>query len=231
MSAQTPTTPGSTESTSTTPASAETRLAVLTPEEFGVGCRFSLYPMCDDFAAVILAALGEVDATGLEVRTDDVSTYLAGPENRIVDYVREVLVAAAQRTPHVVATVLLSRGCPGEVTCELDGEMAASRMPPPPRLAAAAPTGVLAAAHWSVYALGVDNYMDLIGAAVEQGKADGTYAGGEHYVTRLEGDVADVLATIAGGWLAAAGSARHVAAHATVSVGSPTSRTAEEVRR
>lgn len=208
--------------------------SALAADEFGIGCRFSLHPMCDDFVEVILGALGAADATGLEVRTDDVSTYVApaprsfgrgdqGAEAAIVRFLRDVLVAASGRTPHVVASVLLSRRCPGEVRCEVGDDRAA---PPLPALPALEPSGVRSAAHWSVYPLGEPDHLDAVAAAVAQAEREGTFAGSEHYATRLEGDISEVLTTIAVGWLAAANASRHVVSHATVSVGSPTARPA-----
>lgn len=191
------------------------------PEEFGVGCRFSLYPMTDGFVDVILGALAGADRSGLRVETDDVSTCLSGPEPALIRYVGDVLVGAAARTGHVVASVLLSRGCPGEITCELgpdDGPVRAAELPEP------TPAGITAAAHWSVYPLGVSDHMPLIAAAIDEAKRRGTFVRGDHYASRLEGDVRSVLTTVAAGWLAAGELARHVVSHATVSVGSPSER-------
>ncbi|MQA79119.1 MAG: hypothetical protein GEV10_11700 [Streptosporangiales bacterium] len=192
--------------------------SIPSPHEWGVGCRFSLYPMCDDFTGVILGALREADGTGLEVETDDVSTYVGGDERAILRYVCDVVAAASRRTGHVVAHLLLSRGCPGEVTCELGDDDAP---PPASALPALPPTGVRAAAHWSLYPLGVTGHMDTIAAAVTS--AD-TLTGSVHYASRLDGDLAEVLTTIGAGWVEAGAHVRHVVTHATVSVGSPTVR-------
>lgn len=186
------------------------------PHEWGVGCRFSLYPMCDDFVAVILGALREADATGLAIETDDVSTYVGGDEETVLRYVCDVVAAASRRADHVTAHVLLSRGCPGEVTCELGDDDRPPAAAAPPALP---PTGVRAAAHWSLYPLGVTGHMDTIAAAVTSAE---TFSGSVHYASRLDGDLADVLTTIGAGWIEAGAHVRHVVTHATVSVGSPT---------
>lgn len=216
------------------------------PEDFGVGCRFSVFPLCDDFGAAVLGALGAADPTGLQVRTDDVSTYAAGAEDAILRYVRDVVADAAGRAPHVMASLLLSRGCPGEVRGEVRSEVrdevrdevsggawcaAPEGGPPPgrpptPRLAR---SGIRTAAHWSLYPLGTGDHMELIAGAVEGARAAGTYGRSEHYATRLEGDLSDVLTTIADGWLAAGARVPHVVSHATLSLGSPAPAPAPEV--
>lgn len=200
-----------------------------TAAELGVGARLSLYPMTDDFVTVILDALDGVDDSGLEVRTDDVSTYLGatsvpGAVPKIARYVETVVRSTVSRTRgHVVAALLLSRGCPGEVTCEV-GE---DPLPAPEEVPLGLePSGITAAAHWSVYPLDGDDHMDWIGRAIKGAEETGTFSRGEHYVTRLDGDLSEVIATIFSGWLAAGPG--HVTTHATISVRSPTYREDEQ---
>ena len=185
-----------------------------------VGCRFSLYPMTDTFVSVILDALKAASAEGLEVQTDDVSTYVTGDEDAMLAFVQQVVVAASKRTQHVVCTLLLSRGCPGEEECELDSS--APWPLPHVRRIDPIPTGVRAVVHLSLYPLGIPDYMDVIYREIGKAKETGTYKRAEHFASRLEGDVAEVFATIQDCWDRAEANARHVVAHATISVGSPT---------
>ncbi|WP_241237032.1 Ykof family thiamine-binding protein [Georgenia faecalis] len=194
------------------------------PRSYGVGARFSLHPMTTDFVPVILDALTAADASALEVVTDDVSTFVQGTESDVLTYLRDVMAAAAATGVHTVAHVLLSRGCPGEVACELrDGDPYA-----PTDLPALAPTGLRAAAHWSLYPLddgdaatGRGDHMAAIYAVIERAKERGTFTRSEHFATRLDGDLADVLTTVGEGWLAAGRVVRHVTSHATISLNSP----------
>ena len=192
------------------------------PTELGVGARFSLFPMTDGFVDVILDALDAADASDVTVQTDDVSTYVVGDEQAIVRYLVEVLRRAAQQTStgHVVASIMLSRGCPGEVTCEIGDDVALA----PAQPFELASTGVAVAAHWSLYPLGADDHLTVIEAAVEQAREAGVYAGSEHYATRLEGDLAKVLGTVAAAWTTIGATVQHVTTHVTVSIGSPTPR-------
>lgn len=192
------------------------------PSELGVGARFSLFPMTDDFVEVILDALDDVEQSGVTVQTDDVSTYVVGEEQAILRYLVEVLRRAAKETStgHVVASIMLSRGCPGEVTCEIGDDVALA----PAQGFELASTGIPVAAHWSLYPLGTGGHLSVIEAAVEQAREAGVYAGSEHYATRLEGDLAAVLGTVAAAWTTVGATVQHVTTHVTVSIGSPTPR-------
>ncbi|MGO1172879.1 MAG: YkoF family thiamine/hydroxymethylpyrimidine-binding protein [Actinomycetaceae bacterium] len=201
-----------------------------TPDRLGIGMRLSIHPHCDDFADVIVGALAEVEdrglTEGLVLETDPVSTYVgaltAPAEQRLAAYAAELLAAASRRTGggHVVAHVLLSRGCPGEVTCAPQSFVATAE---PVDLA---PTGIAACAQWSLYPLldgsgtGGD-HMAPITAAIESARARGVASEPAHYATLLTGDVAEVLATAVDAWAAVGGSVPHVVTHLTVSVGSP----------
>lgn len=186
----------------------------------GVGARVTLHPATDDFVPVILSALEAAAqaAPGVSTRTTEVSTLLRGSEQDIARYAVVLLerAVAATRTGHVVLTLALSRGCPGEVGCVLpEGDL----LPVAPvRLE---PTGLRAAAHWALYPLGTPDAMAGIADAIEQAKGAGTWAGPENFATRLEGDLADVVGTLVDTWATVGGQVAHVAAHATISVGSP----------
>ena len=186
--------------------------------DLGIGARLTVHPHCDDFVEVITSALAAADGSRVQVRTDDVSTLVRGSEADVVRYVHEVLAAAGATRYHVVAHVLLSRGCPGEVSCDLpdDALLGAVAVPDLPR------TGLRASAHWALYPLddtGGD-HLDQILTAVDAARARVDVTS-EHFVTRLDGDLADVLTAVADGWLGTAQHVRHVVSHVTVSLHSP----------
>jgi uncharacterized protein YqgV (UPF0045/DUF77 family) len=197
----------------------------LSPQDLGVGARFTVAVMDGDFARIILDALADADSTDLDVVTDPVSTLVRGSEQRVLEYLAAVIAGAARGGHHVTASILLSRGCPGEVTCSTTPGLLAE--------AAAVPvlpaTGVRAAAHWSLYPLddtgrpgeSPDHLRDIY-EAIGYAKELGTYVRGEHYATLLEGDLADVLGTVAAGWVLVGRSVQHVTSHATLSISSPT---------
>ncbi len=185
----------------------------------GVGLRFTLLPAADDVVPAVLGSLaaGSAAVPAVTVRTDDVSSLVRGSEQDLARYLVAVLVHAAHVTAsgHVVATVHLSRGCPGEVGCAVDGGLPAVE---PVRLE---PTGVAAAAHWALYPLGTTDAMGPIERAVATARSAGV-ATPEHFVTRLEGDLADVVAQVVDTWTATGREVAHVVTHATISLGSPT---------
>lgn len=203
---------------------------VVPVDEIGVGARLSLAVMADDYADVILAAVACVESADLTIQTDDVSTLVRGSEQRIAEYLTAVIASAARSGHHVSAHVLLSRGCPGEVECELPVQTL-ERVDPPHL----DPVGVQATAQWSLYPLadtptipGVDpDHMRDIYAAIEQARERGTFAAVENFVTRLDGDLAEILATMAAGWVLAGRSVQHVTSHAVLSLNSPTQRVSE----
>jgi len=203
--------------------------AVARPAELGIGARFSIHPHTDDFADVILGALDDVARAGLTdglvLDTDVVSTYVgareAPAEERLVRYLAGVLAAASRRSGggHVVAHVLLSRGCPGERTCDLG----ASALPVAEPVTVE-PTGIAAVAQWSLYPLldgGEGDHMAVIEEAIATAQRRGTAGDAAHYATPLSGDVAEVLATAADAWAQVGTVVPHVTTHLTVSVGSP----------
>ena len=209
-----------------------------TPEQLGVGMRLSVHPHCDDFADVILGALADVTGDGssddLVVETDEVSSYVGArtepAEQRLAAFAVAIIAAASQRCGggHVVTHILLSRGCPGEVSCDLEVTGLPSAAP-----VELEPTGIGAAAQWSLYPLldggsGHGDHMSHIEAAIAAAHTRGTAARANHYATKLTGDVAEVLATAVDAWAQVGAVVPHVVSHLTVSVGSP--RPAEDLR-
>jgi uncharacterized protein YqgV (UPF0045/DUF77 family) len=79
-----------------------------------IGCRFAIYPMTDNFVEVILSAVRDMETDGMTVRTDSLGTLLVGEEDQVFDAVRGAFARAATHGGHVVMTLHLSRGCPGE---------------------------------------------------------------------------------------------------------------------
>ncbi len=74
------------------------------------GARFSLYPMTGRFIPVILDAIQGLRETGLDVETDDVSTFIGGSPALVFSTLERVLGRAARSGEHVAMTVLFSYG-------------------------------------------------------------------------------------------------------------------------
>ncbi|MBC7632245.1 MAG: hypothetical protein H7290_12420 [Flavobacterium sp.] len=193
----------------------------MTAQQYGVGARVTLSVYDSGYVQIILAALADADTTGLTIETNDISTFVMGPESRVLGFIRDVIAGAAASGAHLSAAILLSRGCPGELQCALPPGVAAQGSDP----VSLEPAGVRARAHWSLYPLldgeSTGEHMTPIYAAIERAKAEGVYSGSDHYATRLDGDLAAVLQTAANAWIAVGATVQHVVTHLTVSINSP----------
>ncbi|GMA32057.1 YkoF family thiamine/hydroxymethylpyrimidine-binding protein [Litorihabitans aurantiacus] len=194
------------------------------PLTFGVGVRVTAAVMADDYAAVLTRALAGLDTAGLAVETGDVSTYAGGSESDLLRWLTDLAQALAATERHVALTVHLSRGCPGEVVCDLPGGAG----PRGGEVPTSRTTGRWAAAEWALYPLadqavtgGEPDHMRDIYAAIDHARELGTFRVSEHFVTRLEGDVGDVLATAVAGWVLVGRGVQHVTSHLTLSLNSP----------
>ena len=202
-----------------------TQSPTLTPATFGVGARITLAAMSDDYVSIVLGALEAADSTGIETQTGAVSTFVSGAESDLVRYLVQLVGAAGRSGAHVSATIHFSRGCPGEVVCNLPGGAG----PLAAEIPDVAATGVTAVAEWALYPLedGVragtaPDHMRDIYAAIDFARELGTFEASEHFVTRLSGDVADVIRTVAAGWILVGRTVQHVTSHVTLSINSPT---------
>lgn len=198
------------------------------PLAFGVGCRITASVMADDYARVITGALDSLDTSGLTLVTGDVSTYAGGSEKAILRLLTDLGEALAASGHHVSLAITLSRGCPGEVACEAPGGAGPRAVEAP----TGRRTGHRAAGEWALYPLADPaavpggsapdpDHMRDIWAAIEVAKELGTFRVSEHFATRLEGDLGDVLATVVRAWVIAGRSVQHVTSHLTVSLNSP----------
>lgn len=183
------------------------------------GARFSLYPMTDRYVPVILDAIEGLSESGLEVETDDVSTFIKGDRNTVWATLEGCFAKAARSGEHVVMTALVSHGCPGEELCEIDPRTGTADAP---RLHPGA--GIRVSCQWSLYPLGEPGYMDVIYKAIADTKDAGVFSKGRHFVSHLDGDLDRVLDTTRRAFDAACESALHVTAHITLSANSPTGR-------
>lgn len=205
------------------PSAAEDPTA--TPLGFGVGARVTAAVMTEDYARVLVDILSRLDTTGLVRETGDVSTYLGGHEAHLQRFLIDLAEDLARTEHHATVSVVLSRGCPGEVACALpEGAGPRGTDVPAPRR-----TGRYASAEWALYPLAdqvapdgtAPDHMRDIYAAIDHARELGTFRGSEHFVTRLEGDVGDVVATAVAGWLLVGRSVQHVTSHLTLSLNSP----------
>ncbi|WP_309082748.1 YkoF family thiamine/hydroxymethylpyrimidine-binding protein [Chelativorans sp.] len=198
------------------------------------GAQVSLYPMADDFVGIILGALHALDPyrDALRIETDDISTLMVGPPEKLFPAMRDLFVAAAKGGTHCVLSACVSRGCPGEpddpfctpaiqvgAVGPLKERIEAARN----AVVAAALTGQQAAAQFSHYPLGVGHHMDEIYGCIEFLKTSGVFDRPKNFCTKLRGDAGPVFATLEQAFLHfGAPPEGHVTLDVTVSANSPT---------
>jgi hypothetical protein len=193
------------------------------PREFGIGARLTLVVAHADHAAIVHEAVTLAASERLVVTPDDVSVHVSGADQDILQFLATAIGHAAGSGAPVVATLMLSRGCPGGVVCALPPGGAVFRSEVPEL----APAGVAVRGQWALYPLddggeerGADHMRDIY-AVLEDAKARGTVREVLNYVTTLDGDLAEVLQTVGAAWVIAGRSVQHVATHLTLWANAP----------
>ena len=154
------------------------------------GCRFSLSAMNDDYANVILGAIGRVNTQKVWSGTDALSTVYRGKRAHVVDAVRACFVHVNDDRTHVTMEATFSKGCPGDT----DGDSFLAEDDTPVNVLVS-PTGkkTNVLGKISFYPLGVPQYMEHIAHAVNLTKGRGVFKNVSHYATELQGDVNDIF--------------------------------------
>ncbi|MBQ9967672.1 MAG: thiamine-binding protein [Oscillospiraceae bacterium] len=182
------------------------------------GCRFSLAPMCDDFADVILDAVSKVDTAKVWKQTDKLSTVYRGRACHVEDAVKACFVHAYRGGLHMTMEATFSKGCPGDI----DGDSfltADDTLCNEPKIADI---------HFPVdckialYPMGVSDYMSHIAHIVNHAIDLGIYAGSAHYCTLLSADVQALFSYIGKVNAYCGENLRHYVFEVTMSVNSPT---------
>ncbi|CAM3948899.1 YkoF family thiamine/hydroxymethylpyrimidine-binding protein [Alkalicoccus chagannorensis] len=187
-----------------------------------VGVRFAVYPMADNFAEIIKGALKETDASKVWVQTDDVTTCIRGRSEHVFDTAKAVFAHAAKSGIHVVFNGTFSVGCPG------DSEGDAYMNEDDQRLndAVVRELDVETATHFALYPMADPDYMQIIADQVQTAEKHGTFSGGVHYASRLDGNVNHVFDTLEEAFVNASKTKDrgHVTMTATVSANSPSTK-------
>lgn len=197
------------------------------------GAQFSLYPMSDDFAGIILDAIKALEPYRpfFRIETDDVSTLIVGKPEQLFPAMRDLFVSAARSGKHCVLSATVSRGCPGEPDDPICTPITGSRNELPlaeriaqagAHVAGAGSTGHIVAAQFSLYPLGEGHHMDEIYGCIEFLKSSGVFDRSKNFCTKLRGDAGPVFATLAEAFLSFGAPDGHVALDLTVSANSPT---------
>jgi uncharacterized protein YqgV (UPF0045/DUF77 family) len=182
------------------------------------GIRFSLYPMTDNYAQIILQAISNTDTTKVWSQTDAISTVYRGRLIHVFDCLGGLFVNAYRKNLHMALEAQASKGCPGDI----DGDshlsdddvllnynrLAASDFPVKCKLA--------------LYPLGTESYIDIIADVFRQAQQLELEPKIIHYATRINGPVWKVLNYLQQVCSYTQDKASHYTLHCTLSTQRPT---------
>lgn len=182
------------------------------------GCRFSLYPMADNFVEIILGALSKTDMSKVWKATDKLSTCVRGKRVHVFDSVKGLFVNAYRENVHMALEASFSKGCPGDT--DADSFMEVDDIKLNESLIKEQKFNVISKI--SFYPMGENDYMEHIAHAVMKAKENGVFSKSSHYVSILEGDVHDVFKTLEDIFEYGETNLSHYILQVTISVNSPT---------
>lgn len=184
------------------------------------GCRFTLYPMCDNFIDIILGGLECVDTSAVWSETDALSTVYRGKLDYVMDAVSALFASAWTEGVHMAIEGQVSKGCPGDVSG--DSKLTYEGEAPNHAIVEAATQPCLC--KLALYPMGVGDYIDDIARVWRMAEDRGLNPQTIHYATRIEGSIHDVFAYLTDvcKLMEASESVHHYVLHFTINVNSPT---------
>lgn len=182
------------------------------------GCRFSLYPMTDDFVSIILGALDKTDTSFVWSQSDALSTVYRGKREYVIDAVAALFANAWRDGVHMALEGQVSRGCPGDVS----GDSVLSCEGEAPNAATVEAATQPALAKLSLYPLGVEDYIDDIAKVWYLAEERGLNPTSIHYATRIEGSIRDIFTYFNDVCVLMEQTVSHYVLHFTINVNSPT---------
>ncbi|MDY3920476.1 MAG: YkoF family thiamine/hydroxymethylpyrimidine-binding protein [Candidatus Limivivens sp.] len=182
------------------------------------GCRFSLSPMSDQFIDIILGAVGKVHTEKFWKQTDKLSTVYRGKRIHVLDGLKACFVHAYRKGVHMTMEATVSKGCPGDTDAEAFLAEDDVRLNEPEIREIHFPVSC----KFSMYPMGVSNYMEYIANVVNMAIDEGVYSHSAHYVSVLEGDVQDLFAFFDKATAYGNKNLSHYVLEITMSVNSPT---------
>lgn len=184
------------------------------------GCRFTLYPMCDNFIDIILGGLERVDTSAVWSETDALSTVYRGKLDYVMDAVSALFASAWTEGVHMAIEGQVSKGCPGDVSG--DSKLTYEGEAPNHAIVEAATQPCLC--KLALYPMGVGDYIDDIARVWRMAEDRVLNPQTIHYATRIEGSIHDVFAYLTDvcKLMEASESVHHYVLHFTINVNSPT---------
>lgn len=184
------------------------------------GCRFTLYPMCDNFIDIILGSLKKTDTSAVWSETDALSTVYRGKLAYVADAVQALFLNAYRPGVHMALEGQFSKGCPGDVS----GDSVLNREGDAPNAALVKDIHFPVHCKLALYPLGDADYIDEIAKVWYMAQNEGLNPKTIHYATRIDGDVQDVFAYLVHvcELMENAPNVHHYVLHFTMNCNSPT---------
>lgn len=149
------------------------------------GCRFSLYPMSNDFVPIILGALEKTDISAVWSKSDALSTIYRGKREYVTDAAKALFINAWKKDVHMAMEGQFSKGCPGDVAGE--SKLDFKGQVPNKELVEDIHFPALCAI--ALYPMGPGDYMEDIKKVVEMASERGLHPKSVHYATGIGGDI------------------------------------------
>ena len=153
------------------------------------GCRFTLYPMTDDYVSIILTALEKTDTKAVWSETDSLSTVYRGKLPYVVDAVEALFINAYKEGVHMALEGQFSRGCPGDSS----GDNVLNQSGEAPNQEQTKDKRFFVRCKLALYPMGDADYIDEIAKVWYMAEDRGLKPTTIHYATRIEGDVREVF--------------------------------------
>ena len=153
------------------------------------GCRFSLYPMSNQFIDLILGSLDKTDTIRIWSASDALSTVYRGRLHYVADAVKALFVNAYREGVHMAIEGQYSKGCPGDT----DGDSKLDESGAAPNAERIREIHFPVLCKFSLYPMGTPDYIRHIADVWRLAEARGLNPTTIHYATRLSGDVHEVF--------------------------------------
>ena len=178
------------------------------------GCRFTLSAMSDNFVAMILGAIKNVDTKKVWSATDTISTVYRGKRIHVTDCLKACFAHLNDGSTHITMEATISKGCPGDVDDD-------SYLAEDDALLNNTQKKFTALSKIAFYPLGITDYMDHIAHVVRLAMDRGLYVESSHYATILKGDINDMFAYFDAALAYAEKTISHYVLQITLSANSP----------
>lgn len=144
--------------------------------------RFSLYPMADDYAEIILNHLEEIKPFNVDLETDDVSTLMTGKIDSVFGALEALTASVARTGVHFTVSGMFMVNCP-----------TFKKIKTVPQKVVLPKCRHYVSSQFYIFPLGVDRYIDTVMDEVLHAHDAGLVKAEMHGSAGIHGELSDVL--------------------------------------